>query len=59
LKADLELASRESFPVKGLPAALEADDLIVFWRNVWGDFANALKAWPEIRETATKIVNTM
>ena len=58
LNADLERASREGFVVKGLPAALEIDDLIAFWRNVWGDFANALKAWPEIREAATKIVNT-
>lgn len=59
LNADLDLASRDDFTVKGLPATMESDELIMFWKDVWGDFATALKAWPEIRGAATKIINAM
>ncbi len=52
LNADMDLASRENFVVRGLPASMEGDDLIAFWKQVWGDFALALKAWPEIRQAA-------
>jgi len=57
LNADLEQASREDFKVRGLPAAMEADELITFWKGVWGDFAAALKAWPEIRDAAARILS--
>ena len=59
LNADLDRASRDDFTVRGLPATMESDELIMFWKNVWGDFATALKAWPEIRGAATKIINSM
>jgi len=55
LNADLDLASRENFVVRGVPATLEGDELIAFWRGVWGDFAGAISAWPEIRQAAARI----
>jgi hypothetical protein len=58
LDVGLERASREDFKVKGLPATMETDELITFWRKVWGDFAATLKAWSEIRHAASKIVNS-
>jgi len=57
LNADLDLASREDFKVRGLSATLEGDDLIAFWRGVWKDFAAALRAWPEIRQAAADVAN--
>jgi len=59
LNADLDLASRDDFIVRGLPAVMEGDELILFWKNVWGDFATALEAWPEIRAAATNIIDSM
>ena len=59
LNADLNRVSREDFEVRGVPATLDKDALITFWKVVWGDFAKALKAWPEIRNVAAKIVNSM
>ena len=59
LNTDLDRVSREDFKVNGLPATLDGDDLITFWKVVWGDYATALKAWPEIRDVATEVVNTM
>ena len=59
LNADLDRASRDDFTVKGIPAAMDGDVLIVFWKDLWGDFATALKAWPEIRAAATKIISSM
>lgn len=58
LNADLDRVSRENFEVKGLSAALEGDALITFWKVVWGDFAAALKAWPEIRDVAKNIIES-
>jgi len=58
LNADLELASREDFKVRGVPAALEGDDLIEFWRRVWHDFSDAISAWPEIRQAAARMTNS-
>lgn len=59
MNADLDLASRDDFVVKGLPAAMDTDELIAFWKKTWADFASALDAWPEIRDAATDVVNTM
>jgi len=56
LNADLDKASQEDFPVRGLPATMEGDELISFWKETWGDFADALSAWPEIRVAAAKIM---
>jgi len=57
LNTDLDRVSRDNFEIKGLPATLDGDALITFWKAVWSDYANALKAWPEIRDVATEIVN--
>lgn len=59
LSTDLNRVSREDFEISGLPAALDSDALITFWKAVWEEFATALKAWPEIRDGAAKIVNSM
>lgn len=58
LNADLELASRENFKIRGVPSRLEGDELIAFWRKVWRDFAEAIAAWPEIRQAAARITNS-
>jgi hypothetical protein len=57
LNVDLDRASRQDFQLKGLPATMDGDELIGFWRDVWADFAAALNAWPEIRAAAAKIAN--
>jgi len=57
LNADLELASRENFKIRGVPAGLEGDELIAFWRKVWRDFADAITAWPEIRQAAARMTS--
>jgi len=57
LNADLDFASRENFKVRGVPATLEGDDLIEFWRSVWRDFSDAISAWPEIRQAAARIAS--
>ena len=56
LNADMDQVSREDFPVKGLPAAMEGAELIAFWQETWADFATALNAWPAIRKAAAEIV---
>ena len=56
LNADLGRFSDKDDPLKGLPAKLEGEALIAFWKGVWSDFAEALNAWPEIRAAATEIV---
>ncbi len=58
LNADLNRVSLQDFELKGLPSHLDSDALITFWKVVWGDFATALKAWPEIRDVAAEIVNS-
>ncbi len=57
LEKDLEQASHEDFKVKGLPAAMDTDELISFWKKVWADFAATLRAWPEIRDAASSIAS--
>ncbi len=59
LTAELEKVSRDTHPVKGLPAALEGEELIAFWREAWTGFAAALDAWPEIRAAAADIVERL
>jgi len=56
LNGDMDLASREDFPVKGIPRTIEGNELIAFWKETWADFATALNAWPEIRKAAADIV---
>jgi len=56
LNADMDRASSEDFPVKGIPRKLEASELATFWKETWADFATALNAWPEIRKAAAEIV---
>ena len=56
LNADMELTSREDFPLKGVPATMENDELIEFWKDIWTGFATALSAWPEIRKAAAEII---
>jgi len=56
LNADMDQASREDFPVKGIPKTMEGDELVAFWKDTWADFATALNAWPEIRKAAAEIV---
>lgn len=58
LNADLNTVSRADFELNGLPAKLDSEALISFWKGVWSDFAKALKAWPGIRDEAAKIVDS-
>jgi len=57
LNIAMDRASREDFPVRGLPANKEGAELIAFWQETWGGFASALEAWPEIRKAAAGIIN--
>jgi hypothetical protein len=57
LNADLDIASREDFSIKGIPKTLEGDELIAFWKDTWHGFAESLNAWPEIREAARQHLN--
>lgn len=56
LNVDLDRVSQQDFPIKGLPAHMEGDDLIAFWKGVWLGFASALDAWPEIRAAAAQLL---
>ena len=56
LNADLDRFSGNDLQVKGLPAAVEGEVLIAFWKAVWTGFADALNAWPEIRAAAAEVV---
>jgi len=58
LNVDLDRASRGDFPVEGLPNTIKGEELIMFWKDVWMGFAQALKAWPEIRKAAADIAET-
>ena len=58
LNEDLDRASRDDFPVKGLPSSMEGEQLIDFWKETWADFAAALNAWPKIRKAAAEIVDS-
>jgi hypothetical protein len=58
LNVDMDLASHEDFPVKGLPTSMEGTELIAFWQETWADFATALNAWPKIRKAAAEIMKT-
>ena len=57
LNADMDQASREDFPIKGIPRAMESAELIAFWKETWAGFASALNAWPEIRKAATEVID--
>ena len=56
LNADMDQASREGLPIRGLPASMEGAELIAFWQKTWAGFATALNAWPEIRKAAAEII---
>lgn len=56
LQKDLEVASHPDFTVKGFPRGLEGEELVGFWKDAWAGFADALNAWPEIRQAATDIL---
>lgn len=56
LNTDMDQASLQDFPVKGLPDGIEGAELIAFWKNTWSGFAASLDAWPKIREAAAEIV---
>lgn len=58
LSGDLEFTSREDFETRGWPADMETDELISFWKDVWGGFATALNVWPQIRSAAAEIVDS-
>jgi hypothetical protein len=58
LSAGLDAASRGDYPAKGVPANLEDEDLVSFWREAWSGFAKALAAWPEIREAARSLADS-
>jgi hypothetical protein len=49
--------SREDLPIKGLPSAMDEAELITFWKETFVGFANALSAWPQIREAAAEHLN--
>lgn len=57
LNADLDVASREDFSIRGFPASLEGHELLAFWKDTWRGFAGALLAWPKIREAAVQYIN--
>ena len=59
LNGQVDLTSREDFETKGWPTGMEGDVLIGFWKDVWGDFATSLNAWPQIRSAAKKIADSM
>jgi hypothetical protein len=56
LGAGFNQASSEDFAISGLPAELDDEQLIAYWQDTWGGFAEALTAWPDIREAAKGIL---
>jgi len=55
LNTCMDQASGDDFEVRGVPAELEGEKLIAFWRDAWAGFAEALDAWPAIRAAAGEI----
>ncbi len=41
--------------LRGYPENLEGEALVAWWREFWGDFAKALRAWPAIRQAARQV----
>jgi hypothetical protein len=37
---------------------MEGGELMTFWRETWNGFAEALAAWPEIREAAATLADS-
>ena len=56
LNADIDRASRADFELRGLPATMKSDELIAFWKDTLAGFAQALSAWPEIRQAADEAI---
>lgn len=56
LGASLGAVSSNEHPVKGQPDFLEGDELIQFWKQTWGGFAESLEAWPAIRVAAKELL---
>jgi hypothetical protein len=56
LNTDIDKASRADFELKGIPATMESDELIAFWKDTLAGFAQALSAWPEIRQAAAEAI---
>lgn len=56
LDTGLGAVSRDDYQIKGYPAHLDTEDLLVFWKETWAGFSNSLEAWPEIRQAAEKLV---
>lgn len=54
LNADLA-ESFNGLPVKGTPEGLEDEELTGLWCGFWQDYAEALRAWPEIRAAAGEV----
>ena len=57
LGASLGAVSSNDLPQQGRPSFLENDELIQFWKQTWDEFAQALEAWPAIREAAKALHN--
>lgn len=57
LNKDLDKASRDDLPVRGMPSGMEGEELIEFWKQTWAEFSAALDAWPEIRKAAAETIN--
>jgi hypothetical protein len=55
INTGLDLVSRKDFRLRGFPEFLEGPDLVSFWKNTWGGYATAMRAWPRIRRAAAEI----
>lgn len=56
LNTDINKASRADFKLKGIPSTMESDELIAFWKDTLAGFAQALSAWPDIRQAAAEVI---
>ena len=57
LNTGLDRVSREDLAIKGFPKGMSGNELISFWKSVWIEFADTLKAWPDIRHAAEECFN--
>jgi hypothetical protein len=48
---------RSRAPLKGSPQGVFDEELTDLWRGFWNRFAEALRAWPEIRKAARDVIN--
>jgi hypothetical protein len=58
LNTGLASILQDEFSIKSVQIGMEGGELTAFWRETWKGFAEALAAWPDIREAAATLAES-